>query len=138
MSRTYTLETGTAVVKVTGEETGGAYSIVEYTAKPGHARYLHIHRNMEESFLVVSGEGTLQVDQEIVTARAGEYVLVRRGVPHNVFNRSDADAVWLEIYTPLCFDLCLEDLAQVAAAHGGTIPLDVRAGIIARHDIERV
>jgi hypothetical protein len=59
-------------------------------------------------------------------------------VPHNVLNRSDANAVWLEIYTPSGFDLYLEDLAQVAAAHGGTIPPDVRAGVIARYDIERV
>ncbi len=138
MSRTYTLETGTAVVKITGEETGGAYSIIEYTAKPGHARYLHIHRNMEEAFLVISGEGTFQVEDAIVTAGPGEYVLVKRGVPHNVFNRSDADAVWLEIYTPPGFEQYLDDLAQAAAANGGTIPPEIRNGIIARHDIERV
>jgi mannose-6-phosphate isomerase-like protein (cupin superfamily) len=138
VSRTYTLDTGTAVVKITGEETGGAYSIIEYTAKPGYARYLHIHRNMEEAFLVISGEGTFQVEDAIVTAGPGEYVLVKRGVPHNVFNRSEADAVWLEIYTPPGFEQYLEDLAQAAAANGGTIPREIRNGIIARHDIERV
>jgi len=138
LSRTYTLETGTAVVRLTAEDTNGMYSIIEYTAKPGYARYLHIHRNMEEAFLVISGEGTFQVEDAIVTAGPGEYVLVKRGVPHNVFNRSEADAVWLEIYTPPGFEQYLEDLAQAAAANGGTIPPEIRNGIIARHDIERV
>ena len=58
MSRTYTLETGTATGKVIGEETNSAYSIIEYTAKPGHARYLLLHRNMVEAFLVISGQRT--------------------------------------------------------------------------------
>jgi mannose-6-phosphate isomerase-like protein (cupin superfamily) len=93
---------------------------------------------MEEAFLVISGEGTFQVEDAIVTAGPGEYVLVKRGVPHNVFNRSEADAVWLEIYTPPGFEQYLEDLAQAAAANGGTIPPEIRNGIIARHDIERV
>jgi mannose-6-phosphate isomerase-like protein (cupin superfamily) len=138
LSRTYTLETGTAVVRLTAEDTGGLYSIIEYTAKPGHARYLHVHHNMEEAFLVISGEGTFQVEDRVFTAGPGEYVLVKRDVPHNIFNQSDADAVWLEIYTPPGFEQYLEDLAQAAAAHNGVIPLGVRAGIIARHDIERV
>jgi len=138
LSRTYTLETGTAVVRLTAEDTNGMYSIIEYTAKPGHARYLHVHHHMEEAFLVIAGEGTFQVDDRVFTAGPGEYVLVKRGVPHNIFNRSDADAVWLEIYTPPGFEQYLEDLSQAAAAHDGVIPPDVREEIVARHDIERV
>lgn len=138
MSKTYALETGTAVLRLTGEDTDGLYTIIEYTAKPGHARSLHVHHHMEEAFLMISGEGTFRVDERVFTAGPGEYVLVKRGVPHNIFNRSNADAVWLEIYTPPGFEQYLEDLAQAAAANDGVIPADVREAIVARHDIERV
>ena len=63
MSITYVMETGSLVIRATAAETGGAYSIVEYTAQPGHSRTRHIHRNMIEAFLVLEGEGTFEVGQ---------------------------------------------------------------------------
>ncbi len=138
MSTTYVLETGTAVVRATAAETGGAYSIVEYTAQPGHARSRHLHRNMVESFLVLEGEGTFEVGGRVLTAGPGEFIAVARGVPHNVFNRTDAVARWLEIYSPAGFEAYLIEVAEAAAANGGSVPDDVRAAIVARHDIERV
>ena len=138
MSATYILETGTAVVRATAAETGGAYSIVEYTAQPGHARSRHLHRNMVEAFLVLEGEGTFEVGERVLTAGPGEFIAVARGVPHNVFNRTDAEARWLEIYAPAGFETYLIEMAEAVAANSGSVPTEVRADIVARHDIERV
>ena len=138
MSITYVMETGTVVVRATAAETGGAYSIVEYTAQPGHSRSRHIHRNVVEAFLVLEGEGTFEVGERLVTAGPGEYIAVARGVPHNVFNRTDAPARWLEIYSPAGFEAYLIEMAEAALANDGRIPAEVRADIVARHDIERV
>ena len=138
MSNTYVLATGTAVVRATAAETGGAYSIVEYTAQPGHARSRHIHRNMIEAFLVLEGEGTFEVGERLLTAGPGEYIAVARGVPHNVFNRTDSDARWLEIYAPAGFEAYLIEMAEAVLANGGNVPPEVRADIASHYDIERV
>ena len=138
MSNIYVMETGSVVVRATAAETGGAYSIVEYTAQPGHSRTRHIHRNMIEAFLVLEGEGTFEVGDRVLTAGPGEFIAVARGVPHNVFNRTDAVARWLEIYAPAGFEAYLIEMAEAAAANGGSVPAEVRAAITARHDIERV
>ncbi len=138
MSDTYVLETGTMVVRATAAETDGAYSIVEYTAQPGHARSRHIHRNMVEAFLVLEGEGTFEVGERLLTAGPGEYIAVARGVPHNVFNRTDAQARWLEIYAPAGFEAYLIEMAGAVLANGGSVPAELRSEIAARYDIERV
>jgi quercetin dioxygenase-like cupin family protein len=42
--------------KVTSEETGGAYAILEQKIPPGHGPPLHVHRHETEIFYVLEGE----------------------------------------------------------------------------------
>ncbi len=47
---------------------------------------LHIHKDQEEIFFVVSGEFFIQIGEEIFTAKAGDAAFIPRGTPHTFAN----------------------------------------------------
>jgi len=65
---------GTLVVmKATGEQTGGAFGLIDNLMPGGFASPYHMHRNEDESFYV---------GEERVKAERGAFVYGPRGVPH--------------------------------------------------------
>ena len=70
------------IVKATGEQTGGAFGLIDNVMPAGFASPYHTHRNEDESFYVVEGEMTFYVGDERVKAGAGAFVYGPRGVPH--------------------------------------------------------
>ena len=60
--------------------------------RPGDDVVNHYHANVEESFLVIKGEGTLWVDCEVVhTIRPGDVYQSPPGEMHYFSNASDGD-----------------------------------------------
>ena len=53
-------------VKATGEQTGGAFGLIDNLMPAGFASPYHMHRNEDESFYVVEGEMTFYVGDERV------------------------------------------------------------------------
>jgi len=47
---------------------------------------LHIHKEQDEIFFVVSGEFLIQLDKEIFMAKAGDAAFIPRGTPHTFAN----------------------------------------------------
>jgi mannose-6-phosphate isomerase-like protein (cupin superfamily) len=92
-----------AIVRATAADTDGAYTIVEVHCPPGLEAPLHVHHAEEEGFLVLEGEATLTVGDEEIPARAGDFVLGRRGVPH-AFRVGDAGARMLWVVSPGGFE----------------------------------
>src|SRR3954451_23746707 len=68
-------------VKLPGEWSDDAMSLVEVTSTEGRATGLHIDPS-HETFYVLEGELLFHVDGEEHRAHAGDTVAVRRGVPH--------------------------------------------------------
>ena len=67
----------------TGEETGGAFALVDERAKRGIRVPLHRHQDDMESFYVLEGEVTLFIgDQPGVRASAGSFAHVPGGTVH--------------------------------------------------------
>ena len=74
------------------EESGGAVSVVEFTAPPRwDGPFLHTH-DFDEAWYLLEGELVFQVGDEVVTKRAGDFAFAPRGVPHTLANHSDAPA----------------------------------------------
>lgn len=70
--------------------------------KPGASSALrHWHETEDEFVFMVAGEATLVEDSGETPLRAGEAAAFPAGAPngHHLVNRSDADAVYLEIGT---------------------------------------
>jgi quercetin dioxygenase-like cupin family protein len=76
------------IVKATGEQTGGAFGLVDNVLPAGFASPYHTHRNEDESFYVVEGEMTFYVGDERVKAEAGAFAYGPRGVPHGFEERA--------------------------------------------------
>lgn len=67
---------------LTGEQTGGAYAVVEALVLPGGGPPYHVHPHQDEAFIVLRGEFEFTVAGKKVRASAGGTLAVPRGVPH--------------------------------------------------------
>ena len=111
------------VYKLTGNETGGAFAIVEHPLRVGAlAGPPHTHTHEDEISLVLEGEIGVQVGDEVFTAPTGTYVVKPRGVPHTFWNAGSTPARIQEIITPAGFE---EYFREVAAALAPGGPPDV-------------
>ncbi|MGE5266838.1 MAG: cupin domain-containing protein, partial [Deltaproteobacteria bacterium] len=66
--------------------TGGALSMFEDHNDPGAGPPLHVHHDADEIFAVVTGSYRFMCNQNVMTASAGDVVLVPRGAPHTFLN----------------------------------------------------
>jgi mannose-6-phosphate isomerase-like protein (cupin superfamily) len=91
-------------VLLRSEESDGVVSIIDNTVPanwPGP--FLHKH-DFDEAFYVLEGELTFQVEDEVITRRAGELAFAPRGVAHTLANHSDGRARYLLVCTPAGFE----------------------------------
>ena len=108
-------------VLLRSEQTGAHMSITEIVV-PAHSAGppLHTH-DFDEAFYMLEGELIFQVEDELVTKRAGEVAFAPRNVVHALANHSDVDARYLLVCTPAGFE---RHWARAAAASQGVEPPD--------------
>jgi len=83
-----------------GEQTGGAFCLVDERAGRGESVPLHRHRNDMESFYVLEGEISLYIeDQPGVRAAAGSFAHIPGGTVHG-FRVESEKARYLILTTP--------------------------------------
>lgn len=61
----------------------------------------HLHHAQEEAFVILEGQGTLRVADEMLALRAGDVAFLPAGPdhPHQIINTSDAPLKYLSIST---------------------------------------
>ena len=89
--------------KVNGEETGGAYSLIE-ALMTGEGPPQHVHKAEDEAFYVLEGEVTVRRGDETIQAPAGVFVLIPRGTSHTFWSTSPSPAKVLGIFSPPGFE----------------------------------
>ena len=82
-----------------GEETGGAFCLVDEQAGRGESVPLHRHPDDMESFYVLEGELTLYIDDQPVRAPAGSFAHLPGGTVHG-FRVESEKARYLILTTP--------------------------------------
>ena len=85
---------------VTGEESGGAYFVMEAWVPPGGGPGPHIHTREDETFYVMEGEVEFLLGDETIVASAGDYVNVPRGIVHRFRNAGTETARLVITFTP--------------------------------------
>lgn len=107
---------GTRVmVLVTGAQTDGRYTMLEYVAPPGGlGPPIHYHREIEESFRILEGELNFQVADRRVVAGPGTFLHVPAGVPHAFWNSSDKPARFIGTISPAGFEQYFAELFALA------------------------
>ncbi len=124
--RTFALGNSSITVKVHGEETGGAYSVLEYLAAPGAGNGPHVHYNEDETFYVLEGAMTFQLEGEKRKAGPGEFVIIKRETLHAFVNAEGEAARCLILLRPAGLEGFFEDMAELLETNPG-VPPDLQA-----------
>jgi len=77
------------------------------------------HHDFDETFYVLEGELTFQLENELFTRKVGELAFAPRNVPHTFANLSGAEARTLIVCTPAGFE---RYFARMAAERRGEEP----------------
>jgi uncharacterized cupin superfamily protein len=67
---------------------------------PGQASTKHRHRSENELYVVLEGTGRVRVDDEVLTLEPLSALLVEPEHTRQLFNDTDADALWLVVGAP--------------------------------------
>src|SRR3990172_9065174 len=100
-------------IKLIGEDTAGAYTLIEEINPPGVGIPLHVHENEDETFHVVEGQVEFTLDGKPVTAGAGTTVYLRRRVPHAFKVVGQMPARVLVLLSPSGLERMFRELAQL-------------------------
>src|SRR5258707_2974136 len=79
-------------VKVSGQQSEGAYSLIEMVHPPNVGPALHIHPGGAEAFYVLEGCYTIRCGDDVYSASPGDFVFIPKGTPHN-YNSGDGAKV---------------------------------------------
>jgi oxalate decarboxylase/phosphoglucose isomerase-like protein (cupin superfamily) len=96
-------------ILVSGDDTGGRWSLMEYevAARPADeplAYGPHLHREIEETFVVQEGRLRFLLGEEVRDLGPGERVCVPPGVRHGFANVSGAPVKLLVSFHPAGFE----------------------------------
>ena len=109
------------LIKVYGEETNGAVGIIEQSFEPGFLLPPHVYEN-DVWLYILEGEMHVRVNDEVVKATPGCWVLKPRRIPHTMWNAGLEPARIIEVYTPGGFELFFKDFGE--RLHQGPIGLE--------------
>lgn len=120
-------DVGIGSVCLAGEDTGGAYCLLEVSLAPGMAVPRHTHTREDESYYVLAGELEVIVGDETFLLKAGDTLLAPRDIPHQLRNSGNIENHYLLVFSPSGFEGFLNATAipAPAGASGPTKPLPV-------------
>jgi quercetin dioxygenase-like cupin family protein len=127
-------------VRVSGEQTGGAFSLTDNLARRGSGSPVHIHEREEESLVVLDGELRVVLDGDEHLAGAGTVAVLPQGVPH-AYVVTSAEARFLTLHNPGGFERFAAEVGEPAQAltlppePEGPPDLAAVTAIAARHGI---
>lgn len=110
-----------AVFSLSAEETGGRYSLTEFTMAPPPAPGPppHIHEDADEAIYVLDGTLEMEIGDERMTGSAGAVMLVPKGTLHALANPGPGLARMLIILSPPGYEGFWREMAELRAALGG-------------------
>lgn len=123
--RTLSAQAGTALsvvgdtyrIVASGEQTGGAYAIIDMLVPPGGGPGPHAHAHIQEAFYVIAGEVVVRSETQTYTARPGDLVdIPAGGAVHSFTNESGALAHLLCVVVPAGLEKFFQEIGQPVAA----------------------
>lgn len=63
------------------------------TLKPGDTNNTHVHKDVEQVYMVLRGGGMVQVGDERKKVNAGDFIFLPANIPHGFFNTGEKIAI---------------------------------------------
>lgn len=101
------------IIKATGKETDGHFTLVEVLEPEGAEGPLHVHHREDEGFWILEGELTFQIGEETLKARPGSFLFGPKGVPHK-YRVDSGPARLLFMLSPSGFEDFIYDSSEPA------------------------
>ena len=120
-------------VKATGEQTNGAFTLLEAQEPAGFGPPLHIHRDAAEAFYVLEGEYLIFLDGREASCQAGSFIFIPAGIPHG-FRVGGVASRKLNLYTPAAMVGYFDEIAD--AGKTGDVDPDVLSQIARRYSMD--
>lgn len=120
--RTYKSPVDQVTMLLTGEQTGGAFFMLEAMVPPGCGNPPHIHDREDETFYVQQGTLTIHVGGKTLNASAGDVAHLPRGIAHCFQNNGDVDAKVLVVCAPSGLENFFADAFYPAADWPDAMP----------------
>ena len=98
-------------IKVTGDETGGRYTVLDIQVSPNNGPPLHKHSREEEGYYIVEGNFLFLYGDKEIKATKGMFLYAERGKFHTYKNISDTPGKLVVVVTPAGFEHFFEDAA---------------------------
>jgi quercetin dioxygenase-like cupin family protein len=100
----YYFDVALGSILLSGEDTGGAYCLLDLRVAPGKGVPRHAHTREDEALFVLSGELEATVGDKIFTLRAGETLIAPRNIPHQLRNSGTIANHYLIMFSPAGFE----------------------------------
>jgi mannose-6-phosphate isomerase-like protein (cupin superfamily) len=98
-------------VRVSGEQTGGAFALADNLARRGNASPVHVHDRADETFFVLDGELRVMVGEGDYAAGPGTVAALPRRL-RRAYVVTSATARFLTLHTPGGFESAVGDLGD--------------------------
>src|SRR5919199_5796962 len=83
-----------------GEDTGGAFTLLEEATSPQTGALPHVHHEEDQAFYVLEGEHEFVCGDQSFITKAGSFVYVARGTVHSFTNVGETPGRILVLSTP--------------------------------------
>jgi len=122
-------------VKISSQDTGGAFAVCEDVTPPLAGPPLHLHLEQDEWWYILEGEYLFEVDGQQTKANAGATVFARRGSRHTFQNIGHQPGRVLVTVVPGGLDVFFLELSAMFPA---SAPLDMEkfAPLFRKHRLE--
>lgn len=101
-------------LKASGDDTAGAFSLLEADEPPDFRPPMHIHHDAAEAFYVVSGEYRIFIEDEEFACPAGSFVFIPSGIAHG-FRVGSQPSRKLNLYVPAAMVGYFDELAKAVS-----------------------
>jgi quercetin dioxygenase-like cupin family protein len=103
-TKRYYFDVGIGSVCLRGEDTGGAYCLLEVSLAPGIGVPRHTHTREDETYYVTAGELEVIVGNEVFVLKAGDSLMAPRDIPHELRNSGSIANHYLLVFSPSGFE----------------------------------
>jgi quercetin dioxygenase-like cupin family protein len=100
----YYFDVALGSILLSGEDTGGAYCLLDMRVAPEKGVPRHTHTREDEALFVLSGELEATVGDEVFTLMPGETLIAPRNIPHRLRNSGRVPNHYLIMFSPAGFE----------------------------------